>query len=313
MATSDQFRYDIAFSFSGGDEAAARELNDLLASQFRTFIYSDADKQAGLVGTDGEEKFGEVFGRDALTVAVLYRKGWGASGFTAAEATAMRNRAYSYGWDFATFIALDSSPVLPPWFPRNRIWFDLERFGIETAAAILAARIREAGGEPVEQTVESTARRTKAAMDDEARRLAFLTSQDGINAMTEEFAGLKTALRAAADEGLDLVSFESPNLMLASVTCGRRSTTVVLDQEYYGTTRGSCLRVVEHVRTSGQPSNDESREYRFDRLGQRQGWRPDEGPETLTESKKLAAEIVKRLLDLRRADVRRDSSQALKL
>ena len=294
---SEPFKYDIAFSFVGSDEPIARQLNDLLASNFRTFIYSDADKQAGLVGTDGEDKFGQVFQNEARTVAILYRNGWGSGGFTASEATAMRNRAYAYGWDFATLVALESSPSLPTWFPRNRIWFDLERFGIEAATGILAARIREAGGEPTEPTVEATALRTQAAIEAEGRRIGFLTSQDGINAMSEEFAALKVALQAAAGQSLGLVKFESPNATMAAVSCGGRSTTVVLDQDYYGTTRGNFLRVIERVRTQGEPAKEEERRYRFDRVDDRQGWTPDEGAGRLTASSAFASEAVTRILD----------------
>lgn len=93
----DEFKYDVAFSFLVRDEQLARGLNDRLQTRVRTFIYSDAERQVQLAGRDGEEAFAKVFGEESRIVVVLYRDGWGESGFTAAEATAIRNRAFTEG------------------------------------------------------------------------------------------------------------------------------------------------------------------------------------------------------------------------
>lgn len=47
------FKYDVAFSFLGRDEPLAVQLRDLLERRVRTFIYSDAERQATLAGRDG--------------------------------------------------------------------------------------------------------------------------------------------------------------------------------------------------------------------------------------------------------------------
>jgi hypothetical protein len=46
------FKYDVAISFQGKDEALATEIADLLQDRFSTFIYSK--KQDELAGRDGE-------------------------------------------------------------------------------------------------------------------------------------------------------------------------------------------------------------------------------------------------------------------
>jgi hypothetical protein len=102
-----------------------------------TFIYSDAKRQATLAGRDGEEAFSRVLGMEARTVVVLYREGWGEQGFTAVEATAIRNRAREVGYDFTTFIPLNKPPTVPRWLPQNRLWIGLERWGIEHAATVI--------------------------------------------------------------------------------------------------------------------------------------------------------------------------------
>ena len=66
----DQYKYEVAFSFLAQDEVLATELNDLLQDRLSTFIYSK--RQEELAGTDGEETFNNVFGKQARLVVVLY-------------------------------------------------------------------------------------------------------------------------------------------------------------------------------------------------------------------------------------------------
>src|SRR5688572_23398106 len=106
-------------------------------------MYSDTERQRMLAGRDGEVAFNEVFGRDARIVVVLYRQGWGERGFTHVEATAIRNRAFERGYDFTTFIPLDTPPTVPAWLPKTRIWVGLHRWGLDNAAAVIEARIQE--------------------------------------------------------------------------------------------------------------------------------------------------------------------------
>lgn len=133
---TDDYPYDLAFSFMGQDEPLAAHLNSLLTDRVETFIYSDAARQATIAGRDGAEVFARVFGTKARTVAVLYRQGWGERGFTEVEATAIRNRAHENGWDFATFVPLDEPPSSPVWLPRARIWLGLKRWGVDHAATV---------------------------------------------------------------------------------------------------------------------------------------------------------------------------------
>lgn len=92
------FLYDVAFSFHSLDEGIATQLNDLLSDRFKTFIYSEQQKK--LAGTDGEKNFNAVYGGEARVVIVFYRPEWGETPFTRIEQTAIRNRAFSKGYDF---------------------------------------------------------------------------------------------------------------------------------------------------------------------------------------------------------------------
>lgn len=99
---TDNFEYDVAFSFHAQDESIATQLNDLVADRMKTFLYSE--RQRDIAGTDGLEKFSEVYGKSARLVVVLYRPEWGETPWTRVEQEAIRQRAFNSGWDFTTFI-----------------------------------------------------------------------------------------------------------------------------------------------------------------------------------------------------------------
>jgi hypothetical protein len=80
MATQD-FKYDVAFSFVAQDEGLATQLADQFEGRLRVFLYSR--KQEQLAGTDGEKSFNDVFAAQSRLVVVLYRDEWGQSPWTA--------------------------------------------------------------------------------------------------------------------------------------------------------------------------------------------------------------------------------------
>ncbi|MBN2402645.1 MAG: hypothetical protein JXN64_09610 [Spirochaetes bacterium] len=114
-----KYKYDIAFSFLAEDEPLAVVLADLLQNRVNIFLYSK--KQSDIAGTDGELTFNKVFAELSRLVVVLYRKGWGESPWTRIEETAIRNRAYNYGYDFVKFIPLDDPPNVPSSLCVNKV------------------------------------------------------------------------------------------------------------------------------------------------------------------------------------------------
>jgi hypothetical protein len=193
-----QYDYDIAFSFLAQDEGTATQINDLLQDRYKTFLYSERQKE--LAGTDGEKTFNEVFSEQARTVAVLYRPGWGQSPWTRIEETAIRNRAHDHGYDFATFIAMTDPVTAPRWLPKTRILYGLTRFGIPGAAAALDARIQEQGGEGAEETVMDRAARLQRSQHLASERERFQKSEIGVKAATAAYEQLiKELVREAAN------------------------------------------------------------------------------------------------------------------
>ena len=190
---TEQYKYDVAFSFLAQDEALATQLNDLLQDRVKTFLYSN--EQETIAGTDGERTFIEVFGKQARLVVVLYRKKWEESPWTRIEKTAIRNRGYEEGYDFAKFIPLEDPPTVPNWFPKSQIWIGLKRGGVEGAAAVIEARIKELGGNPHEENVQERAARHERSLMWKHKRSAFLNSSEGADAANKEFEGLRGELQ----------------------------------------------------------------------------------------------------------------------
>lgn len=194
----DLFQYDAAFSFLAQDESLAIALNDLLQNRFKTFLYSE--KQNVLAGTDGEKTFNRVFGKETRLVVILYRKGWGESPWTRIEETAIRNRAHDHGYDFTILIPLDNSNGVPEWFPKNRIWADIKRWGLEGTAAVIEARIQELGGSAHEETVQERAERLRRSRAFQQERKQFLQSKEGVETASKEFRAFHDELSLQVSE-----------------------------------------------------------------------------------------------------------------
>jgi hypothetical protein len=64
------FKYDVAFSFHSKDEQLAISLNDQVQDQFKTFIYTEREKD--LAGRNGEDVFSKVFGSEARLVVIFF-------------------------------------------------------------------------------------------------------------------------------------------------------------------------------------------------------------------------------------------------
>ena len=181
---SDNFKYEVGFSFLTRDESLAQRLNDLLRDRMKTFIYEE--RQLELAGKDGEVILKRAFGSEARIVVVLYRKEWGTTPWTRVEQDAIRGRAFDHGYDFCLLIPLETPPAKPEWFPPHRLWVGLERWGIDAAAAVIEARVQDAGGVARTETLpERKARLEREVLAAEKRKL-FLESQDAVKAAEVE-------------------------------------------------------------------------------------------------------------------------------
>jgi len=188
MKNNIKYEYDVAFSFTQRDEGIAFQINNLIQDRFRTFIYSEHQKE--LAGTDGENKFNEVFSEKSRLVVILYRSDWGQTSWTRIEETAIRNRGHEEGYDFTTFVQLDDDAKMPKWLPKNRIYYNFNRWGINGLAPVIEARVEEAGGQSRAETIEDRAERLKRQRNAEKEREEFLKSDNAVYAANNEIISL---------------------------------------------------------------------------------------------------------------------------
>lgn len=184
MNLENRYKYEVAFSFLQEDEPLASRLNDLLQERMSSFIYTE--RQLELAGKDGESTLKKVFGSDARIVVILFRKAWGTTPWTRIEQDAIRNRAYEHGYDFCLLVPLDEVAGVPEWYPKNRIWLGLKRYGEESMAAVIEARIEEAGGATRDETLTDRKERLQRNILRAQKRRAFLSSEGAVQVAYEE-------------------------------------------------------------------------------------------------------------------------------
>lgn len=188
----EPFEYDVAFSFVAMDERIATALNDLLSSRLKTFIYSERQRDLG--GKDGQEAFSSVYGKTARVVVVLFRPEWGETPWTRVERDAIKNRSLDEGWDFTVFVPTVERPKMPPWIPKARLYVDLIRWGVQSAAAVIEARAVERGSTPRVETVVERAERFARAKELEARQRQFERSEGGVKAARDAYEQFSQAI-----------------------------------------------------------------------------------------------------------------------
>ncbi len=192
------YKYEVAFSFLKEDEALAVQLNELLRDRYPTFIYSE--HQTELAGKDGEVFLKQVFGKEARIVVILYRRDWGTKGWTRIEDNAIRDRAYDDGYDFCLLIPMNDPATIPRWFPKNRIWINTTRYGLETTAAIIEYRLQEQGGEAHSETTEEKVMRLRKQVAQAQETKAFLCSDKAVAPADHESQELLARIEALSKQ-----------------------------------------------------------------------------------------------------------------
>jgi hypothetical protein len=207
------FNYDVAISFLAGDEGTAIELESELEAAIpaeRIFYY--ADRQGSLVGKEAIEAFRTTFMVDTRNVVVLYRKGWGESGFTRVEEDAIRDRYLRSDGRFLQIVSLaPSESPAPAWYPETRVYLDLPRFGVEKVAGAIIQTVAERGAEVREETYLELAVRLAREQATE-QTLRDLLMRQGVQMaganVRQLFGELRAGAAAVTETGLGLMEFE---------------------------------------------------------------------------------------------------------
>jgi hypothetical protein len=219
----------------------ARRIAQLLDQRASVFIY--ADHQHLLVGSDGVEKFSEVFGRNATLVLLLYRDDWGTTGWTSIEKAAINSRRVQERTDeFLTVVKMEDART-PSWLPASRIYGEWSSFGAEGVCGAVITRLQELGKRVRPETPVDVARRIAeaAAWEEKRRQLSY-----------DRLASDKESLRVFAK--LEAVAREAE----CALSQDRRSAAVLRDRLYV---------------TVAQSSSDDGRAAFVVRLWQGEFWR----------------------------------------
>ena len=301
------FKYDVAFSFLKGDEDLVVQVDTLLRGRVKTFLPSR--REEFIAHTDFEQTVHRVFGYETRIVTVLHRGSWGRTGCTLLEETAIRNRAHEDGYDFILLIPLDTPPSLPPWIPKKQIWLGFDRWGAEGMAAVIEARVQQAGGTTDEETPLERAQRLDRELVFEEERRNFLHSQDGVRSAQSELAKLFDAIeriskeiakttqripvRSDRDEKHLILSTHGLSLDVAWVL--RAPNTLAKSSLHVMLWKG-LLSV--HGATIEKPRRLEKTEFCFDRnVAGEIGWRESGREDRFMSSAELAEECLNLLLD----------------
>ena len=300
---TDNFKFEVAFSFLTCDEPLAQRLSDLLHDRMATFIYPE--RQPELAGQDGEIILKRTFGSEARIVVILYRNEWGTTPWTRIEQDAIRERGYHHGYDFCLLVPLESPPSKPEWFPPHRIWVGLERWSIDAAAAVIEARVQEAGGVTREESLADRKNRLEREVLAAEKRKAFLESERAVKPAVDESQSLLQAIQR-------LASSLSTDTFPLAVKSGQGETRITSHpfvlQSYWHrhysnslSESGFCIRLREFDRShhSEREFHDLAKfEFNFavDECD-RYGWRASDREKRFYTSDELANFAVRLILD----------------
>jgi hypothetical protein len=306
------FKYDVVFSFLKGDQDLAVQIRSLLQDRVETFIPSRNEEP--FLDSDIEQMLHLVYGSQARIVAVLYRSSWGRTGWTLMEERAIRNRAHEEGYDFLLVIPLDTPSPLPMWLPRKQIWLGYDRWGAVGMAAVIEARVQQAGGKDLQETPLERSRRIEGEIALEEERQRFLHSPEGARSAQSELSKLfdaierisnkiteetrNIAIRMDRDEKRLILSTHGFSLDLAwflrSPKTLERSSLHVMLWRGLLSVHGAAFEKIRPL---------DKTEFRFDRnLAGEFGWRESGGKEQFLSPSELAEQCVNLLLEQVRKD-----------
>lgn len=221
ISMTGEYKYDVAFSFLQQDEQRAVDIADRIRDRVNTFIYSEHQKEVAC--RDGLDTFTTVFKEEARIVVVLYREGWGRTGFTRVEKDAIKSRwLESEDRHFLVMVALDTPTRAPDWYPSFMIYLDFDRYRIDGAAQLIEARIQEQGGMISVETVAQHAVRLSRKLDFESARLNWRSSEQGFAASSR---AAKELLRKVSEDAKDIN--QKQNQIQAKVTLENESLWLV--------------------------------------------------------------------------------------
>jgi hypothetical protein len=188
--------YDIGFSFLTAKLDLALRFSEAL-KPLSSFVFSE--QQERLAGTSALESFRTTFLEDSRLNVILYSAGWGESGITAIEETAIQDRIKKDGWNSLLIVKCDKA-ARRKWMPDTNLYFDFDTYPFEQVVGAIKAQAGRAGAIVRALTPIERALAIAEAAEDDRKTKRFLESDDGVRAaeaaVEELFAEVKGAIAA---------------------------------------------------------------------------------------------------------------------
>lgn len=297
----EDYSYEVAFSFHSKDQPKASRINSLLKDRYKTFIYTE--KQKELIGTNGDEKFKKVFQYESRVVVVLYRKEWGNTKWTRAESDAVKARGFENGYDFLILIPTESD--IPKWLHPTFIWGNLKRYGIKGVATAIENKIQSLGGEKKDLTPNDIAKWIENKSTFVQKRNSILNSFTGVENANKEikllFEFIETKTQSLNNKSL-ILNFKKHNEKICSVITTNLFMKLVWKNYSWNSLEDRSLEVniMEPVkRYDKSPYTIKTYNFLFDYSEANEfGWVQDYGDEIFFTSASLADYVLKEFLKI---------------
>lgn len=89
---------------------------------------------------------------------------------------------------------------MPPWVERTRLYYSLERFGIDGAAAVVESKLQELGLAPVVEGASDRAHRLERSLSFKDEKEAFEKSTAGAQAGSKAYLAVLTLMKSQVAE-----------------------------------------------------------------------------------------------------------------
>jgi hypothetical protein len=189
---TNEYQFEVAFSFCKEDLLIVSEVNDLLEERYSTFFYPN--KQELVVSEDGMDKFSTVFAKQARVVVVFFQEKYGLKGYTMIEENAIKQRILEEGLDFVIYVPIGIDKKGPKYYPSSRVWYDYKMYGPEKLVFIIENKIVELGGEQKAVSSTDKAKRVQKRKEFEQKLENYITKNTHFSDGWEEFNVLKNIL-----------------------------------------------------------------------------------------------------------------------
>jgi len=304
---SQEYKYEAAFSFLQDDELIALEIGDRIRDRLNVGIFVYSQRQDELAGTDGVDRFSQIFAEESRIVVVLYREGWGQTRWTRVEETAIRTRGFNEGHEFVLLVKLDAADP-PVWLPPTRLYLGFARHGVDGVAGAIEVRVQSVGGQVRSESVLDRAAIVARGIELDTERRQWRDSYQGVETAKLEAKQLFEELKSYSENVSSLI----PQVQIRYNSTGSKSCEVStrgtgFSVRWYNSAgnslyqSGLIFEIWEDARFTGGRmvirSQKYSLNYAFDiDATRRTGWRMSDDNRFLTTAQ-LSEYWIKRLID----------------